>query len=849
MPHRFSLVLLVGLLSAGPAAAAELAVLTDANWARLAPEGKEADCILGDFAFRSDRLQAVVAQPLPTRHANMTVRQVGGAVIDLTVTDRANDQLSAFYPGKRQHVFTEAKIVQAQGKRVVLVCTAPAQPADPKKKTGPQPAVRLEYELEDGRPFLLLRSTFTNPFEEPLIVPLEDDLRFDNVETRVKAGPTDLFWAHDRHFEQAYALLADGHGLRTRSDIRTSVIQYLPAKSEKAEVTLPPGQSYTLTRRLFPGPHLLAVKGAAARFQGRPVVPYAWHVVDAASRPVHGAEIILKQGDTIYGTARTDEQGWARAMLPPEKLEETIKAVGRPTHETKLDLTGVPRAAAFQQDVVMETASQVVAEISDEKGGPVPCKVAFKGIGKTPSPYWGPPSAREAVVNLYYSVTGRFSVPINPGTYEAIISRGPQYDVVRLPLKVERGKPVPLKATLKRAFTTPGWVSTDFHSHSSPSGDNTTDQRGRVLNHICEHIEFAPCTEHNRLDSYVPHLKALHAEHLMGTCTGIELTGMPLPLNHHNAFPLRMKPRTQDGGAPLPDKDPQVQVRRLAEWEGPRAELLVQQNHPDIGWLFFDKDGDGTPDGGYRAGFPYMHVIEVHPIHEVLKMQPDVVGAGAKKGRRYRYNNTVFNWLQLLNQGHRLPGVVNTDAHYNFHGSGGYRNFIRCDAKSPGAIDPLEIVRHARKGHIIMSNGPFLDVTLNDALPGDDLRPVKGRAVLHVRVCCPNWLDVDRVQVLLNGRPDPKLNFARGSHPQLFHDKAQRFEHRIELALERDTHVIVVATNEAEEIGEVAGPFYGRQHATAVSNPIYVDVDGGGFQANGDTLGHPLPVKAGKEVP
>jgi hypothetical protein len=32
---------------------------------------------------------------------------------------------------------------------------------------------------------------------------------------------------------------------------------------------------------------------------------------------------------------------------------------------------------------------------------------------------------------------------------------------------------------------------------------------------------------------------------------------------------------------------------------------------------------------------------------------------------------------------------------------------------------------------------------------------------------------------------------------------------------------------------------------TAVTNPIYVDVDGDGFQANKDTLDHPLPVKFG----
>src|SRR5262249_30141922 len=122
------------------------------------------------------------------------------------------------------------------------------------------------------------------------------------------------------------------------------------------------------------------------------------------------------------------------------------------------------------------------------------------------------------------------------------------------------------------------------------------------------------------------------------------------------------------------------------------------------------------------------------------------------------------------------------------------------------------------------------------------------KAVLRVRVFCANWYDVDRVQVLLNGRPEPKLNFTRATHPQLFTDRPLRFEQTLELDLAKDTHVVVVATNEKEELGEIMGPMWGRHHATAISNPIYVDVDGNGFQPNHDTLGQPLPVKSGKEA-
>src|SRR5439155_15036320 len=137
--------------------------------------------------------------------------------------------------------FTEAKIVQAGGKKVILHVTAPHQSPKNRPGTDARPEVRLEYVLEDGQSFLLVRTVFTNTLGLPVSFELEDDLRMDDVETRVKAGPTDLFWVHDRHFEQAYGLIVDGHDLHSRSDIRTSVLTYSDPKTGKSTVTLKKG--------------------------------------------------------------------------------------------------------------------------------------------------------------------------------------------------------------------------------------------------------------------------------------------------------------------------------------------------------------------------------------------------------------------------------------------------------------------------------------------------------------------------------------------------------------------------------------------------------------------------------
>jgi hypothetical protein len=416
-------------------------------------------------------------------------------------------------------------------------------------------------------------------------------------------------------------------------------------------------------------------------------------------------------------------------------------------------------------------------------------------------------------------------------------------------LEVRRGAETPLEAVLVRSVQTPGWISADFHSHSSPSGDNTSSQLGRVLNLLCEHIEFAPCTEHNRLSTYEPHLKRLGAERLMATCTGIELTDSPLPLNHHNAFPLVRKPRTQDDGAPLSDADVELKIERLALWDGD-SDKLVQQNHPDIGALFYDKDADGRPDSGFRKAFPFMDVIEVHPPHNIF--QPAVVRSGGQ-GR----NNTIFNWLQLLNQGYRIPGVVNTDAHYNFHGSGFLRIYLESATDDPAAVQTLDMVHTAEHGHIMMTSGPYLEVRLTADAPGDkssgtagdDVEAPGGKAKLRVRVQCPNWFDVDRVQVFVNGRADDALNFTREKTPERFAGGTIKFDQELPLALDADSHVIVAAAAEKSTLGPVMGPQHSKDMPIAVSNPIFVDVDGGGFKSNGDTLGAPLPVASGKARP
>ncbi len=824
---------------------AELTRLGPDNWDKFVPRGKEVDCIYGDYVLRNDRLVCVVGDTVPTRKANMTVRNSAGCIIDLTLRQQPNDQLSCYYPGAGRYTYTELvapKEIQGviTGKQVSLTVAAPAADG--------RPRVEVTYTLADGWDYVLVRTRYANRGQKPLRVDLADSLRADRTFERSGRRPGGEFWVYDKWFRQGYAFVADGAELVPAGGSRYgAAYRYLSKEHPKGQARLEPGQAVTTEVKVIPAGSLFALKALVAAQRGQKLHPVELKVVDPDGQPVADVDVTayVLQGKNRrrVGHGYTNSQGKLVAPLPKGKVELVFTAPGRGDKSVTLSPAQQPA-----KQVTLPKPGYVVGRIVNAKGEPCCAKVQFYGVGGTPSPYWGPDSGHTAVHNVVYAIHGRFRQPIAPGEYRVLISYGPEYDAVEQRIKVQRGRETVVEATMYRTVQTLGWISADFHNHSSPSGDNTSSQFGRVQNLLCEHVEFAPCTEHNRLSSYTPHLKRMKAEHLMATCVGIELTNSPGSVNHQNAFPLIPKWRTQDNGAPQIDDDPQVQIERLALWDD-GSEKLVQQNHPDIGHLFYDRNADGKPDGGFRRSIPFIDVIEVHPLGDIL--QPGLI---ERRGRLQ--NNRIFNWLQLLNQGYRIPGVVNTDSHYNFHGSSYWRNYVRSNTDDPAKIKVLDVVHAAEAGHIVMTSAPFMEVVVEApgqgpkrrGIPGDDVLAPEKEVTLHVRVQCANWYDINRVQVYLNGRPAKELNFTRETTPERFGPGVLKFDHKMKIKLERDTHIVVLAIGEGLRLGDVLGPNYGRMPPVALSNPVFVDVDGNGFQANRDTLGYPLPVGGGRRA-
>ena len=118
----------------------EIAVLNEANWDQFVPGGKEVDAIYGYIFLKNGHLTAVIAEPLATRNANMTVRNVAGAVIDLTVQGTHSDQLAAYFPGKTEFPYRAVSAKGAEGNDLPItanISSCPGRWVSQSKRTQP----------------------------------------------------------------------------------------------------------------------------------------------------------------------------------------------------------------------------------------------------------------------------------------------------------------------------------------------------------------------------------------------------------------------------------------------------------------------------------------------------------------------------------------------------------------------------------------------------------------------------------------------------------------------------------------------------------------------------------------
>ena len=810
-------------------AAAEAFEVGPSNTDQL-PKGKEADGIIGDFILRNDHITAVISGNLPNRRANMSTFYgsngiTPGCLYDLTLNDRQNDQLTIFSPGKQQGPVTYVRVSEAGGTGAGSVAEVEVL-VDAARNNGM--SIQHTYRVDSESRGVIVTSTFQNGGKSDRKFTINDYWKpsgkrgsFKTVSWIDAVDPADRCGYASGWLSKPTRLGGLGKKpgeLNVKPSATLVISRYVAVGNSPAEAF---SEFYQFAEKDTSN---VKIKLSEKRGDG----------------PIDSAKVDIKYGNATM-PAYTSDAGTVALRVPEGKYTFSVNEIGRETLEVPVELG---KGEGYSLNGALSPLSGVAFQIKDSGGNDMPCKIQFAGIDGTKTPNLGPQNRAHGCVDQWHSETGTFQVALDPGKYRLVITRGIEHNHLVREVTVKKGTFTSVSGKLKRLVDSKGWISTDFHNHSTPSGDNQCGTDDRIINLAAEHIEFAPTTEHNRIYDWAPHIQKLGlAEHL-STIVGLELTGGGAG-SHHNAFPLPApKPYAQDGGAPVFQNDPRLNAITLQNFGGHRHdERWVHINHPNLTEKFWDRNLDGKSDGGFVGYEKYIDAVETQNFrgNNILATAPWIL---SRTGPRESLREVrEFIWLQMLNQGYRTRAIAVADAHSVYgNGVGGWRTYVPSRTDEPGKIDPKEIIHNAKHGQLMLTTGPYLEVRANGAIAGRDISIPSGKVRLKVKVQCTDWIDIDRVQVLVNGKQVPEYNFTRKSHPKFFGSGVVKFDQDFTVNLKGDAHIIVVAMGENHDLKTGYGTSTNsRLKPCAYINPIWIDVDGNGFQPNMDTLGWPLP--------
>jgi hypothetical protein len=457
------------------------------------------------------------------------------------------------------------------------------------------------------------------------------------------------------------------------------------------------------------------------------------------------------------------------------------------------------------------SATLRVRVVDPESKQPIACKVTFRASVLTGTPYlgvsegvgeWFGPNVL-GVRDTLYGDPCDYSVPLPPGQMHFRVSQGIEREVADRDIALVAGETAALDVELPRAIDTQGFACADFHVHSAPSFDSDVPLDQRLISAVGEGLDALAPTDHDTVADWSAELARADMQGRLTLILGNEVTpdtwaNVPQPLGHFAVYPVPLGVDTRSY---------QLQWDTvgslLSRLDRMFPDSLIQVNHPrwdtGIGFLSANAFDPLEPGIGERLGLSHVDAIELWNTHEL----DSLAGVGLE--------STMQDYFKLIDLGFRPTAMGNTDTHELSRQPIGYpRNCIRVPDDRPEQLTPEAVVDGVAGGHVIVTSGPWLEVSLAGHGPGDTVaRPEN--AMLDVLVDGASWVPIDSVIVIVNG--------------QMVDSRAiDEVPARLQLPLdlpEGSSYVMVLVQGD-EPLPVNAGVPNRPLRSTAFSNPIWV---------------------------
>jgi hypothetical protein len=419
---------------------------------------------------------------------------------------------------------------------------------------------------------------------------------------------------------------------------------------------------------------------------------------------------------------------------------------------------------------------------------------------------------------LYVPPSGEaFEVP--PGDWEVSVTRGYEYAPLHTTVTVTAGETTQLNAALTRVVDTDGWISVDGHVHASPSADSDVLPERRFATVAAAGLDVMVQTDHEAIADLSDDLAASPWSGFLQTVVGEEVTASAP--EHLNMWGVTITP--EDGPRGNPVRWYGLDIGQIYDAMRARGAGVVQLNHP--GWMNDIRYDSLT--GAPAVTDPTLFGLT--PDQVLWDWQFDAVELqnGFKfiwGGPELPGSDGLFTaWQSFLHHGHRVTAVGVSDVH-GLETPGTPRTYV------PGSDDLAAFVegpmlQAVLDGNALVSAGAFATVALGDdarglvAGMGDTFTVGADPVTLRVVARALPEIRVDRAVILANCDVIAEL-------PATDPDGVEKLAASVTLDLPRDANVVVAVFGSGPYPRGLEQP--PAHVARALTNPIYVDVDGNG---------------------
>ncbi len=239
------------------------------------------------------------------------------------------------------------------------------------------------------------------------------------------------------------------------------------------------------------------------------------------------------------------EDGDFRAVLPAGDYVVVARDPDGVVTSAPLKVRVVPDQAATVTPT-LPTPATILYRVSDAQGQPTPAKISLIDLNTDGSrqvgdarrrPYFGESRLSDGVRHIELTPDGTGEVAVEPGRYDILVSRGPEYGMhVERDVTLQSGKLHKLDAVLAHEIDSRGWMSVDTHLHSTPSFDSGMPIHRRVASVAAEGVELAVSTDHDVETDYMPTIRQMKLEPFVAHAIGAEIT--TLEQGHFIGFPV-----------------------------------------------------------------------------------------------------------------------------------------------------------------------------------------------------------------------------------------------------------------------------------------------------------------------